>query len=242
MRMRGNRTRRRAGVFFVLIVAVALAGCANTSGFKRVGELARPAGTASVLLMPTDIELSELTAAGLYEPKAEWSEAATRYATAAIGEFLAQRDARLIAYTAPADGSPAAHAQTQLIKLHGVVGASILLHKYVDRLKLPTMKGRFDWSLGEGARRLGADSGADYALFVYIRDSYASSGRVAAIFAAAFLGVGVRGGTQLGFASLVDLGSGDIVWFNRLISSSGDLRKPVPARAAVANLLNDFPL
>ncbi len=50
------------------------------------------------------------------------------------------------------------------------------------------------------------------------------------------------GGQQVGFASLVDLETGDIVWFNRLVSGVGDLRTAEPARAAVDDLLADFPL
>ena len=32
------------------------------------------------------------------------------------------------------------------------------------------------------------------------------------------------GGQQVGFASLVDLNSGQVVWFNRLARETGDLR------------------
>ena len=53
---------------------------------------------------------------------------------------------------------------------------------------------------------------ADYSLFVHLRDSYASPGR----------GVALEGGSQVGFASLVDLNTGDIVWINRLRRNSGD--------------------
>ena len=83
--------------------------------------------------------------------------------------------------------------------------------------------------------------GSDYALFVFLRDSYVSAGRVAVqIFAAAF-GVGISGGTQVGFASLVDLKTGDVVWFNRLVSTSGDLRTADAAEKTISGLLENFP-
>jgi hypothetical protein len=84
--------------------------------------------------------------------------------------------------------------------------------------------------------------GADYALFVYLRDSYSSEGRKAMMIGLALLGIGVSGGTQVGFASLVDLRTGDIVWFNRLISTVGDLRTLAPAHDAVEELLSGQPL
>ena len=55
-------------------------------------------------------------------------------------------------------------------------------------------------------------------------------------------GAPISGGSQAGFASLVDLQSGDIVWFNFLLRSSGDLREPAPARETIDRLLTDFPL
>jgi len=59
---------------------------------------------------------------------------------------------------------------------------------------------------------------------------------------AAILGVGVPGGRQISFASLVDLDTGDIVWFNFLVSGTGDLRDPNSARDSVDSLLAGFPL
>jgi hypothetical protein len=107
--------------------------------------------------------------------------------------------------------------------------------------RLPTKDGKFDWSLGAGVGHFRERTGADYALFVFLRDSYASPGRVALIVGAALLGVGIPGGQQYGFASLVDLRTGDIIWFNRLIDPGGDLRTPEPARKAIKTLLTDLP-
>ena len=47
------------------------------------------------------------------------------------------------------------------------------------------------------------------------------------------------GGTQVGFASVVDLKTGDIVWFNRLLRPQGDLRTPEAAAETVRALVSD---
>jgi hypothetical protein len=52
----------------------------------------------------------------------------------------------------------------------------------------------------------------------------------------------VPGGQQVGFGSLVDLRTGDLLWFNRLINPAGDLRTPEPAMKAVDTLLVQLPL
>jgi hypothetical protein len=76
-------------------------------------------------------------------------------------------------------------------------------------------------------------------MFIFVRDSYATAGRQAAIVVAALLGVGLQGGTQVGFASVVDLKTGDIVWFNRLLRAQGDMRTPEHAAETMRALVHD---
>jgi hypothetical protein len=59
--------------------------------------------------------------------------------------------------------------------------------------------------------------------------------------AAAILGVGLQGGSQVGFASLVDLRSGDVVWFNQIYRPTGDMRTAEPAAETVKILHAGFP-
>ena len=237
-------TMRRGASRAALVVWVGLlgVGCAQTSTLKVAGDFTPRGDPPRVLLMPTYIELAELSAAGIPFPKADWTEAANVHVTAALDGFLRERGAALVVYATPPEGSASARRHNQLIKLHGEVGNAVLVHKFVPQAALPTTKDKFDWTLGGGVAVLGAAYDADYALFVFIRDSYSSAERVVVMVVGALLGVGVPGGVQFGFASLVDLESGGIVWFNRLVSGSGDLRTPEPARQAVDNLLADFPL
>jgi hypothetical protein len=57
----------------------------------------------------------------------------------------------------------------------------------------------------------------------------------------ALLGVGMSGGAQVGYASLVDLSTGQIVWFNRLSRAYGDLRDAQKAVESAQALLAEFP-
>jgi hypothetical protein len=220
-----------------------LGGCAPPStALLRDRTWQRPAGAARLVIMPVDIQLSELTAGGLLEAKAEWTERGREHVAVALERHLQARGVTLVPYTAPGAGAGDEAAEAQLMKLHDAVGGAILVHKYVPVLFLPTKENRFDWTLGTSVRSVQARTGADYALFVFLRDSYASAGRVALMVGAALVGVGVPGGQQVGVASLVDLRSGDILWFNRLVSPAGDLRTPEPAAKAVQSLLIELPL
>jgi hypothetical protein len=234
----------RRGFLVVAVLslgALSLGGCAQTTALTRKPDGARPA-SPRILVMPSDVQLSELTAGGMLEPKAEWTEKAQGHIAAALRRHLEARNARLVPYEAPETDRSRAHRHVQLLKLHDAVGGAIIFHKYgPPQLRLPT-KEDFDWTLGRGATALRDEYGADYALFVLFRDTYASAGRVALIVGAAILGVGLPAGQQVGFASLVDLQTGDVAWFNRLLDPSGDLRSGEPARKAVDKLLAELPL
>ena len=48
-------------------------------------------------------------------------------------------------------------------------------------------------------------------------------------------------GSNSSFLAVLDLNSGQVVWFNRLMRTSGDLREPEPAAETVEALLSAFP-
>ena len=233
--------RRPSPKLTLLLIGALLAGCTQTKAFLR-SESFEPRPGVTVLLMPPDIELSVLTAGGVLEPRADWTATARLYVTAALDRELGTKNVHMIQYEPPIDMPSKDYAYNQFLKLHEAVGGAILMHKYTPRFELPTKKDKFDWSLGQDVEALREGNDAQYGLFIHLRDSYASAGRVVFIILAAVAGVGVPGGRQVGFASLVDLETGDIVWFNRLISSAGDLRNPESARNAVDQLLADLPL
>jgi hypothetical protein len=227
--------------FCCLLCAILLSSsaCVTTQQQASVAQLAGGPEGSSIVLMPLDVELYILTAGGLLEPQAAWTEAAQRHIATAIGKIDAERSLRFVEYHRPDPSESAATLLDELERLHGAVGQAILFHKY--QVPLPTKKDVFDWTLGPDVAVLKQRTGADYALFLYIRDSYTSGGRILVALAAAFFGVPVSGGVQLGFASLVDLRTGNVVWFNHLVSTTGDLRTEAPADKTVHNLLDTLP-
>lgn len=220
--------------------ALALSACAPMAVQRQAAQIERNAGhEPTVVVMPLDVELSELTAGGVEEPRADWTEAARRNMRGALDEQARSDQVRLMDFDAQR-GTPEDQATAlALRRLHRAVGVSILTHQYSQPYRLPSKGGKFDWSLGPQAAVLARTHGADYALFVYVRDSYASGGRAAVMVLGALMGVGIAGGVQVGFASLVDLKNGDIVWFNRLARGTGDLRTPPTAAETVKVLVSD---
>jgi len=221
-----------------MLGAVALlAGCTQTKPQTAMSAHVNYPSSVRILLLEPDIEVSELTAGGNVVPNAAWTQQARDKVSIALNQLMATRNAVIVPYSLPDVVGPY-DEETQLLKLHSAVGASILF-----ATAIPTRKDRFDWSLGPNVRMLGDAYDAHYALFVFFRDSFATAGRKVIQFMAAFAGYhGVSGGSQFGFASLVDLETGQVVWFNQLRSGGGDLREIDSAMDATEDLLTDFPI
>jgi hypothetical protein len=232
---------RILGKVVVLTGMLVLAAACQANGSKAFDPLKLPVKQARIALMPMDVELVELSAAGVPEPKADWTEAARRYLAESFDAEQKDRGLTFVSFDESKAPPQIADTLHQLQKLHLKVGEAAMLHHYVPVAQLPAKEGKFDWTLGPAARALKQATGADYALFVLVRDSYSSAERKALIVAAALFRVSIPGGVQLGFASLVDLETGNVVWFNRLLNGAGDLRDATPARETAKQLLAGFP-
>ncbi|MEM7503705.1 MAG: hypothetical protein AAF417_16760 [Pseudomonadota bacterium] len=235
------RAARQLRTFALLAISLILLSGCQQRVLKSASAAERSLVGTDVLLLNPDVQLAELTAGGLLEPRADWTSAGEKNVRTALDSLLSTRGVRVSEYRAP-DDATRGRKHEQLLKLHQAVGTSIILHGYENPGQLPTKTGPLDWTLGQDVAVLKEDFGAQYGLFIYLHDSYASAGRVAVMFLAAAFGVGIQGGTQVGFASLVDLQSGEVVWFNFLANATGDLRTAEPATAAVKSLLNELPL
>ena len=190
-----------------------------------------------LVLVPMDVELFELGVGGVTEPKAEWTAAAQQHMKAAI----AARQAKL-ALGAVELSERDADEFAEPLSLHAAVAQSVAFHHLgLANFNLPTKAGQLDWSFGEAMQGLGQKTGARYGLFIWVRDYYASAERKAMMVGLALLGVVVPGGAQLAYASLVDLQTGRVVWFNKLVRGHGDLREAKPAEESVEALLANFP-
>ena len=228
-------------IFLVALACMAAAGCTTTSQFAATG-FAPPTGNYRLIVVQPDVSVGMLTAGGLVEPREDWTKQARENVLKAIAAQQATRggDTR-IAETA-ADVGADSDSFAQLVRLHDAVGRAVFVHKYMG-LGLPTKRDTFDWTLGESAVQLGVATGYDYALFLQAEDSFSSGGRVALQMAGLLTcAVGVcvapQGGSQSAFASLVDLRTGKVVWFNALASSVGDIRTPEGAEKMVRALLD----
>ena len=240
---------RRVGL--ALLGSIALAGCVQTRQYADV-EFTPPQGDYKLLVMRPDVSVGSVTTGGLVEPRADWTETARTKLLAAIrGQQAARGGNVLIMEKRNSLAGVDPEMIAELERLHYAVGSSIALHKYSGAY-LPTKRGKgLDWTLGEDAVVLGRRTGYDYALFLHAEDSFASTGRVALQVlgvAGCFVGFcapNIGGAGQFGYASLVDLRTGEVVWFNVVSARSqvagikmGDIRTDAGAAQMVDRLLD----
>jgi hypothetical protein len=240
---------RHLGIALALALSVPAAGCVQTRQFADL-QFTPPQGDYRLLVMRPDVTVNSVTTGGMEEPRADWTEQARANIIAALSAQQAGRGGK-VKILARRNELPGVSedAVADLERLHNAVGNSIALHKYLGAY-LPTKPRRgLDYTLGEDAVALGRKTGYDYALFMYAQDSIVSTGRVALQvlgIAGCFVGFcapNIGGGGQFAYASLVDLKTGDVVWFNVVQTGSqiagikmGDIRTPAGAAQLVERL------
>ncbi len=227
---------------FALAAAIMLVSALSVAEAqpRRRTERAEPLPANSrVLVMQPDVQLSLLTAAGLPEPREDWSVSGRDNLAQSLAA-LVQREQH-----APSALDPATAMEGrigQIIRLHDAVGGAILAER-MGLLRLPTRRRDApQWTLGEGVQELSTAYNADYALFVVARGSYASGARAAAAIIGLAAGFYIPMGGQQVFASLVDLRTGNVVWFGFANAGGADMREAEGATELVTRLMSGGPL
>jgi len=224
------------------LVFVTTSACTTTKQFTDSG-YTPPAGDYKLIIMQPDISVGSLTMGGLVEPREDWTNQSREHILNALVNQQAQRGGQTTVAAKLEDAGGNLEALHDLTVLHNAVGGAIITHKYFGGPNsLPTKKDSFDWTLGESAVEYGAGSDYDYALFLHVENSFASGSRktlqVAGWLSCAVgICVGVTGGQQVAFASLVELRTGRVTWFNTLVSGVGDIREAEGADDMVSRLL-----
>ena len=240
---------RKFAIAATVALAMTASACVETRQFADL-QFTPPQGDYKLLVLRPDVNVSELTAGGMTQPRADWTDQARTNIIAALRAQQAARGGKML--VAERRGSvPGVDPDTvaEIERLNYVVDQSIVLHKYYG-ISLPTKRNRgLDYTLGEAAVELGRKTGYDYMLFLHAEDNRASAGRTALqVIGIAGCIVGFcapsGGANQLAYASLVDLKSGDVVWFNVVQTGSqlpgvtfGDIRTPQGAALMVERLL-----
>ncbi|MES2336477.1 MAG: hypothetical protein V4537_00075 [Pseudomonadota bacterium] len=197
-----------------------------------------------ILLFRPLVRVGAQSTGGMFEPNADWTDKARSNIQAALTARQATLGNQVI--EAPVAFGTQAQLVEEYSNLFGAVARAVVTYQFFVGNRLPTKKhdnkaGVFDWSLGEGVRNLPGAQDADYALFIYNKDAYGSTGRKLLQAFAMLGGVGVQSGEHVGYAGLIDLKTGDVLWLNADGAMGGDVRETDGAQKRVGQLLEEFP-
>lgn len=225
-------------------------GSVSAKAIQRDGFAFPSDSKVRIVVFRPDVHVGSLGAGGVDSPNADWTATARANMQKAFEAAAESREAQLEFL-----GDPEGENAKLLNDYRGlfqVVSQEILAHGvFTDRFptKLaprdPKQAGKrykLDWTMGAETRRLREATGADYAMFVYTYDSYGDAGRKAAQIVLLLLAsTYVPAGVHVGYAGLVDLNTGDVVWFNADVAVGGDPREVDGATKRVSQLMAGFP-
>ena len=198
------------------------------------------ASETKIVIIRPDIFVGEQSTGGIDRLNANWTETGREYLTAETNKFLISRGfAVKILQNLEDEGDSLLVEYRALFKL---VSNAAIRNDLFPAKGLPTKKGKFNWSLGDGISKLSdLGDGGDYGLFLFSRDSYGLPGRKALEIIGLAKGLEAKPTPHIGYAGLVDLKTGDLVWLNVNVRLGGDVRKPDGAATRIEKLLAKFP-
>lgn len=239
----GGTVRARLGVFVLWLAAafaLSVPAAAQEKSGNKPGFTLAP-GSARIVLMRPSIKVGEQSTGGMFEPNADWTAQARDNLARAFAETQASLGNTVVAYVEPVGAKPKEVAQYG--ELFSALADSVIEYQFFKGNRLPTKKreNSFEWSLGPEIGKLPGLEGADYALFVTTNDQFGSTGRKVLQVFAALARVPVTSGLHVGYAGLIDLRTGDLVWLNADKAMGGDVRTAEGAQKRVGQLLEGFP-
>jgi hypothetical protein len=236
--------------WLLLTVALLLAACAGTPSKTVVNEsIARSPEQPlprKILLLPPEVRLHEVSAGGVVERVAGWTNAASTAAANTVRQWAAAKHAFEVVESPALSGEDKA-ALEQHIALYDLVAGSAhvarnsVIQAWRDRAKT------FDYTLGPGLKPLAEHSGIDAALIVSGSDYISTAGRKAAMVMGTILGAlaGVavvpQGGISFISVGIVDLRTGDLLWFGTDQSGNADLRNEQDIKRMLEGLFQTYP-
>lgn len=199
----------------------------------------------TILVMRPTVRVGAQSTGGMFEPNGDWTEQGKKNIDIALARLQGRLGNKLVG--APESFGSAAQLTAEYAALFAAVSQSVIQYQFFRGNRLPTKKRDnkadvFDWSLGPGVADLPGAKRADYALFIYNKDSFGSTGRkLLQVVALLGPGIAVTSGEHAGYAGLVDLKTGDLLWLNADGAMGGDVRTPEGAGKRVGQLLEGFP-
>lgn len=225
-----------------VFVVVSLTGCLQTIPQYRAHytfvESPQVYGPKKVLVLPVDVIIKEVTAGGVSEEVPDWSrQGSANVRDALTTYFRSEKNKKIKLVETPRLSDREIENVKQHLALYRRVAGAVVDKTY-GQTSWPHKIQKFDYTLGNGLKSLAERTGADSAIVVVGEDEVSTAGRKVAAF---FLDAVSYGHSFLSVA-IVNLNTGDILWFNYAFQyKSTDLRKPGDVLTLVERIFEEYP-
>ncbi len=194
-----------------------------------------------VVVLPADIEVSEVTAGGVEEEVPGWSAEAGKSVARSLSAAI-KADGTLTEVKAPRYSKKTSAVLHEHLALYKLVVDTASRTNWEHKIR------RFDYSIGPGLKELQRTTGADVAVMVYGRDHVSTTGRKMKAIAGTIPFVNMLTGPspKLGYSfihiGMVDLRSGDLLWMNsEYREGASNLRNYEDANDIVGTIFEWYP-
>lgn len=226
-----------------VLLAVSLTGCIQATipqyrahySFVEKPDVYAP---HKVLLLPVDVIIKEVTAGGVAEEVPDWSKRGSTNVREALSKYFnAEKKKKIRLLEMPKLSDRDNDNVKQHLALYRRVAGAVVDTSY-GQMPWPHKIQKFDYTLGHGLSALAERTGADSAIIVVGEDEVSTTGRKIAAF---FLD-SVSYGHSFLSAAIVNLKTGDVLWFNYAFQyKSTDMREPDDALKLVEMLFQEYP-
>lgn len=233
------------GAFAYLTAILSVPTLAQERSAVKQGFTLAPNSKKKILVFRPSVRVGAQSTGGLFEPNAEWTERAKINIQTALDKLQLKLGNEVM--VAPEAYGDDVRNVEEHMALFAAVSRSVIEYQFFKGNRLPTKKRDnkadvFDWSLGDGISSLPGAKDADYGLFIYNKDAFGSAGRkLLQMVAILGPGIAVKSGEHVGYAGLVDLKTGELLWLNADAAMGGDVRENDGSEKRVRQLLEDFP-
>jgi hypothetical protein len=232
----------------VVLCSMVLVGCATsqTSVHRDLAQRADRALPRNVLLLPVEIRVHEISVGGVVEKVDDWSDQASANAHRYV-KSLANTGAAFEVIEAPALSPEDKTQLDQHVALYEVVAGSAELARKSQISAWRERAKDFDYTLGPGLKPLADHTGIDAAMILTGTDYISSAGRKAAMAMGVVLGAltGVmivpRGGISFVSVGVVDMRTGNLLWFATDQSGTTDLRNEQDMHRLLDQMFETYP-
>jgi hypothetical protein len=229
------------GLVSVFVTSSSYAGTVLVSEQQdiiRPGFKLQDAPPPHIILFRPDITISEQSAGGVEQPNVDWTNNARASMNLSLQNFFQQRGAKLSIM--PELKGEEVTVMSDYRSLFLTLLNISINHQMTPDDRLPNKEHALDWTLGPGAAKLatlGGLQGADYGLFFLTNDSFLSRSAERAALLSGIFGQEETSSTHIGYAALVDLKTGDLLWLNTDVAMEGDIRTEKGAVLRVSELM-----